>query len=383
MSVPTARRAHAPAGRKVTGNQDPPVLSAEHTEPDRVAGLPCPTCGNPVTLSADQHAILLYAAAGLTYSHIAYHLDWTDARVLHHYTALRKTLGAQSLPHAVSIGCRAGLIPPILPERPLSVLNAAQLRVFTLIAQGLGNAAIATAIGSSVTAVRRVRTQVYQITGQREATAVVAVLHGLNALPASHPCPRASCTAANDLSARTAGADHATIARRWAQRMFQQAELRMRHAAAHRRLADLTMDLARSTRDLNVALRATDEAHQQVLQALHITTATRDTRETAAAALRAAQAADQVAQDAHRTALRAWQTADAANERATRGAGQAMRLRALVAGAQRTWTSAEPDLRHAAEQRSAELGPAREPLPADHRPWRRPPAAATPPERTP
>ncbi|MEV0188380.1 hypothetical protein AB0I39_07590 [Kitasatospora purpeofusca] len=354
---------------------------------DTVTGWPCPTCSDTTTLTADEHAVLLYTAAGHGARQIADHSGRTENHVRRTLGTLRTALGAAGPEQVVDIACRLGLVPPTVPDLDLDAAGIGEphLDIVTASTHGLTAAEAAEVLGLEEQGVLALRRALFSATGLVRMTAVIALLHALGRLPAGHPCPAPHCVVTNASAASTvrAGVAH------WARQMSQQADTRLAYATAAHRLVAETARLATVTRELRIATALAENAREQAQAALGQARTVADVWTALAASRPQVAAVTRAAQDATRLA----DTADTRSRRIladlAQGEQLARQLGEQLADARLLWRDMGPAVKELALHRadtgargSAPLpGPAapgppsgsdgRPPVPADRRPWRR------------
>ncbi|WP_405008325.1 hypothetical protein OHV13_33255 [Kitasatospora purpeofusca] len=349
---------------------------------DTVTGWPCPTCSDTVAVTVHQHAVLLYTAAGRGTRLIAQHTGLKESRVNATLTSLRTALGAGSPEQVVDIACRLGLVPPTVPDVDLDTTDIGEphIDVVTSAAHGLTTAEIAELLGLEEQDVVALRRALFDATGLSRMTAVIALLHALGKLPATHPCPRPDCVETNARSAASTAADGVA---RWSKQMYQQAGTRLAYATAAHRLTTATGRLDTVTRELRFATALAEAAREQAQAALGQARTVADVCTTLAASkprvaevARAAEAANRRADTADTRARQL--LADLAH-----GEQLAEKFGEQLADAQMLWKDMAPAVHELANLRATvNLGPVpppvppgsggRPPVPAELRPWRQP-----------
>ncbi|MFJ5122340.1 hypothetical protein [Kitasatospora sp. NPDC088548] len=237
-------------------------------------------------LDEDLHLALLFTAAGLSSRQIVEYTNRTGPLEQGTYAAICQALGARTLPQAVSIGCRAALIPPaITPDRDLPKLDERQIAIFAYAGEGLTGEDIEEVTGWTGREIRQLRKSAYRALALTTLPGVVAVLHAARVLPNHHPCRRAACVAARE--GRGGVPDPVPTARAWSEDLIAFARWRVELAAGRQRLAERTRQLAEAGRELEAAWQEVGAARSLSAK----------TRKRAAAANRAWQEVQQMGRD--------------------------------------------------------------------------------------
>ncbi|MFB7865485.1 hypothetical protein [Streptomyces sp. NPDC056069] len=156
-----------------------------------VASAPCP-CGHTIVLAADEAALLLPLAHGMTTAAIARQLGLKEQQVTTGIKALRTVFGVERIPHLVDSAIRWGLIDPgsVAPIRPGRLsrdLKATERGALANAAAGSSAEASAKNLGISTGRVHKVLAAVRDVLLARDTTHAVTLGHRLRLLPDTHP----------------------------------------------------------------------------------------------------------------------------------------------------------------------------------------------------
>ncbi|MFE3505325.1 hypothetical protein ACFXPX_36650 [Kitasatospora sp. NPDC059146] len=341
------------------------TTTQENTAPDpyeRVEGDPCPTCGERIALTCRQHSVLLLTAVGHDIRSIGHSLGCGHPVVARELARMRKLTGARTNGQLVLTGARAGLVPPLVPDRPPGSPTAPQLRLFVLLGEGQAVADAADAAGIRLEAARRLQYAVYQRLGVRRLAAALAMLHAIGALEHHHPCPNPACEQARRTREQPEHERQAArdAALRWADQVTQAAalrgDLRRGRAELARIVAELTAGQAELEACRTAARQAREALRQTETDAGTVGGELREIRrELAAAADDVARTRDdaRLLQHGQNGLEQGFEELEAARDRLVTGWVQ-------LAAANEQATRAQP-------------APARAPIPPQDRAWHRPP----------
>ncbi|MGA5819967.1 hypothetical protein ACPC54_19145 [Kitasatospora sp. NPDC094028] len=191
VDAPRKRTAALPTDPATT---EPPLLAGADGEAaalEEVVGKPCP-CGHTIVLAADEAALLLPLAHGLTTAAIARQLGLKEKQVSAGIKALRTIFGVERIPHLVDSAIRWGLIDPgavapIRPGRPSRDLKEAERGALANAAAGSSAQASSKDLGISIGRVHKVLAAARDVLLARDTTHAVTLGHRLELLPAAHP----------------------------------------------------------------------------------------------------------------------------------------------------------------------------------------------------